>query len=205
MRAVLLDVFETMLTVDFDKALDGLVAISSLTRDELAAGFDAHGQALMTGAVTLEDAFTATFGLAGKPVEDVGALVLADRALLQQHATLFPDVVPFIDEARSRGVAVAYISNCSSNAGPLLDALGLTGRADHVALSCSVGVAKPDPGIYLSTLSALGVDGGDALFIDDQLTYCAGAAALGIRAARINRRSVEAGSVGSLTELLHLL
>jgi putative hydrolase of the HAD superfamily len=204
-RAVLLDVFDTMLAVDFDKALDGLVAMSSLTRDEWTAGIDLHRHALMTGAATLEDAFTATFVLAGKPVEDVGSLVLEDRRLLQQHATLYPDVLPFIDEARSRGVAVAYISNCSSNAGPLLDALDLTGRADHVALSCSVGVVKPDPGIYVSTLSALGVEGGDAVFIDDQLTYCAGAAELGIRAVRINRGSVEAGAVASLSELLHLL
>lgn len=64
-RAVLLDVFDTVLTVDFDAALAGLAAASGLTNSDWAAGGRAHGQGIMTGVLTPYEAFSATFRLAG--------------------------------------------------------------------------------------------------------------------------------------------
>jgi len=69
----------------------------------------------------------------------------------------------------------------------LLADLNLLQLADEVILSCEVGFAKPSPEIYLHALDALGVPASDAVMIDDQATYCAGAEAVGIRAIQITR------------------
>ncbi|VXB60545.1 HAD family hydrolase [Nocardioides sp. AX2bis] len=204
-RAVLLDVFDTVLTVDFDAVLDGLAAASGLTRSDWSEWGSAHGHEIMTGVVTPYEAFTATFRLAGKPPSDVESLVQRDAELLREHATLYPDVIPFMEEARRRGMVLAFVSNCAPNAGPLLQALGLVARAEHVVLSCKVGSAKPDPGIYRSALAALRVDANEAVFVDDQVAYCSGAEAIGITAVRIDRRGGSSDSARSLTDVLPML
>ena len=46
---------------------------------------------------------------------------------------------------------------------------------------------KPYPEIYTTALDELGVAAVDAVFVDDQPTYCVGAEALGIRSIQIAR------------------
>lgn len=206
-RAVLLDVFDTVLTVDFDAALGGLVGASGLARDDWVAGFTMHRQNIMTGAVTLEQAFAATFELAGEAPRDLSALIRRDVELLQEHATLYADVIPFIDEVRRRGISVAFVSNCTPNTGPLLQELGLADHADHVVLSYEVGSAKPDAAIYRAALGALSVNPAEAVFVDDQAAYCSGAEELGMTAVRIDRHSdmPMPGLVHSLRDVLPIL
>ncbi len=204
-RAVLLDVFDTVLTVDFDAALDGLVEASGLTRSDWVAGVRAHGQGLMTGAITPHDAFTDIFRLAGKSPVDVESLVRRDLELLREHATVYPDVLPFMEEVRGRGMGLAFVSNCAPNAGPLLESLGLVAEVDHVVLSCDVGSAKPDRGIFHAALDALQVDASQAVFVDDQVAYCSGAEAVGMTAVRIDRRGDGVGAVRSLDDVLSML
>jgi len=121
----------------------------------------------MRGAMTPVEAFTATFELVGKSPGDVHWLVDRDRELLRQHATVHPDAVRFIDEAAARGVALALVSNCAPNTGPLLESVGLAARVDHVVLSCDVGATKPDAAICRAALEALDVHAAEALFVDD--------------------------------------
>jgi FMN phosphatase YigB (HAD superfamily) len=56
-----------------------------------------------------------------------------------------------------------------------------------VVLSCEVGSAKPSPEIYVTALTDLGVAAADAVFIDDQPTFCVGAEAVGVRPIQISR------------------
>lgn len=68
---------------------------------------------------------------------------------------------------------------------------------DVVVVSCEVGVAKPDPGIYKMCLSRLGVEPNRALFVDDRLENIDAAARLGIQTFHFTgddlmRRLVEA-------------
>jgi len=61
----------------------------------------------------------------------------------------------------------------------------LAARFDTVAFSCVLGVAKPDPAIYLAACAGLGVQPGDCVYVgdgaDDEL---AAAAALGMSVVR---------------------
>jgi len=88
---------------------------------------------------------------------------------------------------RERGIRVAVISNCSHSTRPIVERLGLENEADAVGLSFEVGVAKPDAGIYLTTLERLRVVPDEAVFVDDQAAYCDGATALGMSSYLIQR------------------
>lgn len=204
-RAVLLDVFDTAVTVNFEAAFNALIEASGLDREHWVAGLQTHGQDIMTGEISPGEAFTAIFHRAQTSPGDVTALVRRDLELLQEHATIYPDVLPFLAELRRRGLVVALVSNCAPNAGPLLRELGLAAEVDDVILSCDVGSAKPDAGIYGHALNALGVDPAHAMFVDDQAAYCSGAEALGMRTVLIDRRGVAPGSVRSLEEVLQML
>lgn len=64
-------------------------------------------------------------------------------------------------------------------------------------LSCEVGAAKPDAAIYRIAVDRLGASPECAVLVDDQLVYCQGAMALGMRAVQIVRDGVTA-AVGSI-------
>ena len=78
---------------------------------------------------------------------------------------------------------------------------------DVLALLNEVGAAKPAAQIYQYALDKLDVTAEAALFVDNNATFCAGAAALEIQAVQIVREGREAEGVGgatvvrSLTEL----
>ena len=117
----------------------------------------------------------------------VADLVRRDQELLLEHSRLHDDAVPFLEEARSRGISIALVSNCAENTRPLLDAVGLSSLVDAIVLSCEAGHAKPTAAIYHRALEELGATADAAVFVDDQAAYCAGAVAVGMRAVQITR------------------
>jgi HAD superfamily hydrolase (TIGR01509 family) len=103
---------------------------------------------------------------------------------------LCDDTVPFLEWLRSRDVLTALVSNCADTTRAQLEYLGIVPLVDAVILSCEVGSMKPYPEIYVTALDELGVAAVDAVFIDDQPTYCVGAEAVGIRPIQIARGEV---------------
>jgi FMN phosphatase YigB (HAD superfamily) len=83
------------------------------------------------------------------------------------------------------------VSNCDHSTRPIVDQLELEQEADAIVLSFEVGVAKPDPGIYRTALDAVGARAEEVVFVDDQVAYCRGAEALGIRAFVIQREDAD--------------
>ena len=127
-----------------------------------------------------------------KPRPDlVRALVDRDRELLLRSARLYDDALPFLRALRSHGIKIAIVSNCSEHTRDLLESNGVAGLADTLVLSCEVGAEKPAAEIFGYALDRLGVPAGQAVFVDDQPSYCAGAAALGISAVQIVRGDVD--------------
>jgi putative hydrolase of the HAD superfamily len=204
-RAVLLDVYRTLIDVDFEAALDQLAARSGLSRADWVTGIEANAAALTIGTITLEQAFAETFRLAGQEPPDLEALLRHDRDVLAGQARLHPDVRPFLAELRRRRVATALVSNCFANTTDLLQRLGLTDLTDRVFLSCEVGAAKPDPAIFRAALAGLGVRPEQAIFIDDRPANCAAAAGLGITAVLIDRGAATPGAVTSLEGVLRMI
>ena len=163
----------------------------------------------MTGEVTLGAAFAAAVTTCGVTATDslVSEMVRLDSRLLRHRCTVHADAVTFIRGATDRAEPTALVSNCAENTRPLLDALGLSSLVDAVVLSHEVGSAKPDRGIFVAALAALGSDAADTTLIDDQLAYCRGACAAGLHAVHLTRtgnppeRDPDIPTVASLEEI----
>ncbi len=138
------------------------------------------------------------------PEEDMAALVRAcgleaDPAfvheLTEAHmrylagggVRLFDDSLRTLRSLRAAGIKTAVVSNCDHWTRPVVDGLRLEEETDQVVLSFEVGVLKPDPAIFRFALDRLGVGPDRAAFVDDQLVYCDGASALGLRTFLIVR------------------
>jgi HAD superfamily hydrolase (TIGR01509 family) len=108
-------------------------------------------------------------------------------AYSRANTRLYDDTVPFLERLRSAGVLTALVSNCADTTRGQLTHLGIVPLVDAVVLSCEVGSMKPYPEMYVTALEELGVAAVDAVFIDDQPTFCVGAEAVGIRPIQIAR------------------
>jgi HAD superfamily hydrolase (TIGR01509 family) len=185
----LIDVFETVLSVDFARHGDELTARAGLDPDPWQAAFLPLLPSLMDGRLTLREGYVAAFGACGLPHDDalLDRLAGHDWDLIVEHSVLHADTVPFLEALRERGVATAFVSNCADNTRDLLAHLGIADLVDVLALSCEVGAAKPTGSIYHHALDALGVTTEAAVFVDDQPIFCDGAVALGIHAVQIER------------------
>ena len=81
---------------------------------------------------------------------------------------------------------------------------GWLGRFDHHTWSCELGIAKPDPAIYMHTCEKLGVAPPEALFLDDKPENIRAAEAVGLQAilfTDVDGLREELGRRGLLAEL----
>lgn len=200
--ACLVDVYDTVLSVDMARYGGGLAALARVDPAAFAGAVSKHGESVTDGRLTIAQALDHAMVELGVGSEDglVDRLVAADRELVREVTTLHADSVPFLRSLREKGVRTAFVSNCADNTRPHLEELGLPALVDELVLSCEVRAAKPDPRIFEIALERLGVAAADALFVDDQQPFCDAAAGLGIRAVRIDRFD-GSGDVASLREL----
>jgi putative hydrolase of the HAD superfamily len=192
-RAFLVDVYETILTCDFEVLWNALPVIAGADPHDWRAAFTRIGPDLTQGRMTMAHGFEQILAACGiRPqLTLVRELIRKDRELLAASARLYDDVIPFLQTLRACGVRVGLVSNCIEKTRPLLADLGVSELADAIVLSCEVGYAKPDARIYHHALDRLGVTADAAVFIDDQPAYCAGATAVGLTALQIARNPAE--------------
>ena len=188
-EACLVDVYETLLSCDFAAHSIELPVLAGVTEAAWSQQYRKVRPALTNGRLSKAEGFERTLKACGvEPRPDlVRRLVDKDRELLLASARLYDDAIPFLKALGSRGVKTAIVSNCSEHTRDLLDKLGVTELADTLVLSCEVGASKPSAEIFGWALDRLGVTARSALFVDDQPSFCAAGAALGITAVRIVR------------------
>jgi putative hydrolase of the HAD superfamily len=188
-RACLVDVYDTILTADFRARMAALTSFAGVDLGTWLEEWLKTGDDRGRGRLSMAGSFAVTLRACGLEPEPalVGELVRMEARLLREGARLYEDTVPFLGKLRSRGILIALVSNCSQNTRQMLEHLGVIPLADSVILSCEAGSLKPSAEIYLGALKALGVAPADAVMIDDQAGFCAGAEAVGIRAIQIAR------------------
>ena len=192
-EACLVDVYDTLLSCDFAAHRAELPTLAGLTSEAWGEGYIQIGRALGLGQLSKAEGFERILRAGGaEPRPDlVRALVERDRGLLLRSARLYADALPFLRALSSRGIKIAIVSNCSEHTRDLLESNGVAELADTLVLSCEVGAEKPAAEIFTYALDQLGVPAGQAVFVDDQSSYCAGAAALGITAVQIARGELD--------------
>ena len=212
--ACLVDVYDTILSSDFEPRMRRLTALAGVDTDVWLKEWAKTGDERGRGTLSMADSFALTLQACGvdpRP-ELVSELTATDARLLREDSRLYEDTVPFLGQLRSQGIGIALVSNCSPNTRPMLEGLGVLPLVDAAVLSCEVGSLKPSREIYLSALDDLGVAAADAVMLDDQAKFCVGAEAAGIRAIQIVRAShhgeiADSGFpvAGSLLDTLPLL
>jgi putative hydrolase of the HAD superfamily len=118
--------------------------------------------------------------------ETLHAIVTLEERTLRESTSLYPDVLPALEALR--GLRLGLVSNASSVAAMLLESLGLSSYFDSVTFSFRLGVAKPDPEIYLAACRSLDVEPETCLFVGDgNGRELDGAKRVGMKAVRIER------------------
>lgn len=188
-EAFLVDVYETILTCNFEVLRNELPVIAGVEPRAWSEGFARLGTDLTHGRLTMAQGFEQILDACGiRPRPGlVAELVRKDRELLAAASRLYEDAIPFLPAMRSRGTPLALVSNFLENTRQLLSDFGVSALADAVVLSCETGCIKPDARIYQHALDQLGVPAAAAVFVDDQPACCAGAAAMGMTALQIAR------------------
>jgi putative hydrolase of the HAD superfamily len=188
-RACLIDVYDTILKSHFVARTETLIAPLGIGIGDWLAEWEKTREDRDRGKLTTAASFARTLsGLGIEPAPDlVAELSRRDAELVSTFTQLCEDTVPFLEWLRSNGVLTALVSNCEDTTRGKLDRLGILPLVDAVILSCEVGSMKPYPEIYVTALEELGVAAVDAVFIDDQPTFCVGAEAVGIRPIQIAR------------------
>jgi putative hydrolase of the HAD superfamily len=188
--AVLLDLYDTLVWSDWYAWQGRLADRLGLTRREMGEAFTRTRPARSTGATAdSEGDITLVLRAAGiEPTPELVAELLEQERAMGAAVRLYDDAIDVAQTLRDRGVPTALVSNCSHNTTPIVARLGLEREFDAVLLSFEVGAMKPDPAIYRAALARLGnPDPARSVFVDDQVEYCDGAAAVGLQTYLILR------------------
>jgi putative hydrolase of the HAD superfamily len=188
-RACLVDVYDTILKSFFETRVESLVTPLGITVADWLAEWEKTREDRDRGRLTTADSMRLALPACGvEPDPDlIDDLLKRDAEYARGHTMVFDDTVPFLQWLRASGVLIAFVSNCADTTRALLEHLGLIPLVDSVILSCEVGSMKPYPEIYAAALDDLGVAAVDAVFVDDQPRFCAGAEAMGVRPIQIAR------------------
>lgn len=213
-RAIVFDLFDTLVDLDFDSLprpeVAGRVlppsaaALHAATRDRLAISFDDFGAAL----AEVDRAFRASHYEHGREVPTEARFeALARRlgvadpqfpgVLTTVHMGMFRDQVRIPAHhaellgalAASRSIALCSNFSHSPTAREILDTAGFAAHLRSIVISDAHGLRKPRREIFEAALAPLGVAPEHALHVGDSLRAdVVGAAGLGMKTAWITRR-----------------
>jgi putative hydrolase of the HAD superfamily len=122
----------------------------------------------------------------GLSEEAVAECVRLRRDFTREHLVARDGAVETLDQLRRRRLKRGLISVCSSDVADIWAETVLAQHLDDAVLSCSVGLRKPDPAIYLLACERLGVEPQECLFVGDGANdELAGAEQVGMKAVCI--------------------
>ncbi len=159
---------------------------------DAVARFEAENGSLMLDDVYAFDrlAQEVTFREAGLGAPDE-RIQERYEALAQkkEFRSMYPDVVPALEELRRSGYLVGLISNAHPDLRKLLNLFDLLPYFDAPIISGEIGLLKPDSKIFRRGLEALGVDAPEAMHVgDDPVVDYEGARRAGLQAILVDRR-----------------
>jgi putative hydrolase of the HAD superfamily len=161
MRAVIFDLWETLIDWDREAAARMLADVSALVGDvEFAERWD-RDRTRYTRPI--REVLAAT-GVPPDALEEICAIRLE---YVRHSLKPRPGVVDTLRALRARGQLVGLITVCTQDVETLWEDSALAGLFDAEIFSSRLGVSKPDPGIYLACCDALGVEPHDAVFVGD--------------------------------------
>ncbi|MFE7617388.1 HAD family hydrolase [Streptomyces sp. NPDC057496] len=182
LRAVLVERGVTVDEADFERYVRELEAAGALpggpSPRHVPAGLAAVWAARDESAELHREAYTALARQVDLP--DPG---LYD-ALYERHRSPdawrpYPDAAEVLGALGAAGVRIGVVSNIGWDLRPVFRAHGLDAPVDAYVLSYEHGVQKPDPRLFHTACTLLGLDPTDVVMVGDDRHADGGAAALG--------------------------
>jgi putative hydrolase of the HAD superfamily len=122
---------------------------------------------------------------------------------------LYPDTVEALEHLKSKGLALAIVSNWNSSLKAVVEGLSIDTFFDFMIASAEAGAKKPSPIIFQLALEQAGVEPSQAVHVGDTYqTDVLGARKAGIRGIMLDRRGgdhYEHEVINTLLELYPLL
>ena len=182
---MIFDLWETL--VDWDQAsaavmVEAIADRSGVSPDEFHRRWDTRENPRYVGPI--RDALLSV-GVAEDALDDICAIRLEyNRGALVPRT----GVVETLRALRERGLLLGLITVCSEEVELVFPETELAGLFDAEVFSNAVGLAKPDPRIYLHCCELLGVKPHEAVFVGDGANdELAGARRVGMEAVLIHR------------------
>jgi putative hydrolase of the HAD superfamily len=159
-RAVIFDLWETLIDWDRESAAQMLREVDALVGNGFAERWDGSNRRYIAPIRTA----LAEAEVPEELIEDICALRLRyhRRALVPREGA-----VETLRRLREDGYLVGLITVCSEDIEVLWPESALAGLFDAEIFSSRVGLSKPDPRIYLACCEALGVEPHEAVFVGD--------------------------------------
>jgi len=190
-RAVIFDLYWTLLYEEetgLNAKAEELAAKVGVTAEAWHKAWHSTLQASWLGDVSLLGRVREALKAAGAAEYD-GALAEELAGLMGARSTprLYPDVRESLAKVKEMGFPLGLVSNIASYRAGWLRELEVAPFFDTMALSCELGVTKPERAIYLAAVEGLGVKPEECVFVDDVPPYVQAARKLGMATVRINR------------------
>jgi putative hydrolase of the HAD superfamily len=182
LRAVIFDYGMVLSAPPDREARTKLLALAGLPENQFDRLYWAHRPAYDLGQLnghTYWPRLAQDAGLAFTP-EQIDALIEND---VMMWTSINEPMLAWAGQLQEAGIRTAILSNM----GPevlryMRQEFSWLGTFEQHTWSCELGIAKPDPAIYTHTVERLGVDPGEALFLDDREENVHGAESVGLNA-----------------------
>ena len=190
-KAVIFDLYWTLLYEEetgLNEKAEEVAAKAGVTSEAWHKAWHSTLHASWRGDVSLLGRVHAGLKAAGAAEYD-GALAEELAGLMGARSTprLYADVRESLAKVKGMGHKMGLVSNIASYRASWLREFELAPFFDTMALSCELGVAKPEPAIYMAAVEGLGMTPEECVFVDDVPPYVQAARRLGMATVRINR------------------
>jgi putative hydrolase of the HAD superfamily len=166
-------------------AHERMVAISGLDSEVLDRCYwqHRHNYDLGMQGPTFWQKVASDAGISFTP-QQIDDLIEADVLM---WTSLNEDMLAWVVALQNAGIRTAILSNMVWEImNYMRQEFGWLSHFQHHTWSCELGIAKPDPAIYIHTCEKLDVSPAEALFIDDKIENVAAARELGIHAIQFS-------------------
>lgn len=109
------------------------------------------------------------------------------QVYLDNRYILFEDVLPYLKKWKEH-YKLGIVSDAPPSTRRILKNYGVMNHMNGATFSSDLGILKPNPEIYESTLAQIGVSPQNALFIDDYPSRLKGAVNIGMKAVQMYRK-----------------